>query len=128
MNLTPKQRESIRLKYAGCCAYCGCQLPAKWHVDHIAPVGRQGKWVRGTFVLTGALDHPDRDHIANTNPACVPCNIDKGPFTLEQWRTHLRKSAEVLRTNYSRYRHAVRFRLITERPASVLFHFERRRL
>ncbi len=32
MALTKKQREKLRMKFGGRCAYCGCELPEKgWH-------------------------------------------------------------------------------------------------
>jgi 5-methylcytosine-specific restriction endonuclease McrA len=129
MNLTPTQREDVRLMYGARCAYCGNKLGQKWHADHVAPVQREGKWVReGTrykHVLTGVLNRPERDTLENLKPACVPCNIDKHDSTLEQWRKRLEQSAEVLRRNYSTYRHALRFNLIVEAPPKVVFYFER---
>ncbi len=32
MALTKKQREKLRMKFGGRCAYCSCELPEKgWH-------------------------------------------------------------------------------------------------
>ena len=41
--LTKKQREQIFNKFGGKCAYCGCELPIRWHADHIEPIYREGK-------------------------------------------------------------------------------------
>ncbi len=41
MALTRKQRERLRMKFGGRCAYCGCVLPEKgWHADHVQAVLR----------------------------------------------------------------------------------------
>ena len=39
--LTAAERASVWAKYDGCCAYCGCALPDRWHVDHLKPVRRR---------------------------------------------------------------------------------------
>ncbi|EQZ24729.1 hypothetical protein G977_04718 [Escherichia coli UMEA 3585-1] len=34
MALTKKQREKLRMKFGGRCAYCGCELTEKgWHAE-----------------------------------------------------------------------------------------------
>lgn len=38
MRLTKKQRAELHMKYAGRCAYCGCELGDRWHADHFEPV------------------------------------------------------------------------------------------
>ncbi|WP_224785808.1 hypothetical protein [Pandoraea fibrosis] len=45
MKLTKAQREQLRLKYDGRCAYCGCQLPERWHADDFEPCIRDLKHV-----------------------------------------------------------------------------------
>ena len=46
MKLTKAQREQVRLKFGGKCAYCGCDLPERWHADHIEPIGRTDWFAR----------------------------------------------------------------------------------
>ena len=53
------------------------------------------------------------------------CNIDKHAMTLEDWRRKLQNAAEVLRRNQPTYRHALRFGLVQETGATIVFHFER---
>lgn len=130
MNLNKHQRETLRLKYGGFCAYCGNALTDKWHADHLKPLRREGKWVpagykRMEYVQTGTSQHPERDTLDNFMPACVPCNIHKSDSSLEQWRRLLEDSHRALTENYSTYRHAKRFGLIIETPPKVVFHFER---
>ncbi|WP_244260471.1 HNH endonuclease [Burkholderia gladioli] len=63
--LTKAQRERLRQKYAGRCAYCGTVLATRWHADHFDPVVRavetkrsaDGHWRLKTYGLvqeTGA--------------------------------------------------------------------------
>ena len=40
MKLTKAQREQLKNKFGGHCAYCGDQLGDKWHADHLAPIYR----------------------------------------------------------------------------------------
>ena len=132
MNLTPKQRESLRMKYGGHCAYCGTVLTSKWHADHLKPVVRTGKWVpnghrRMKYQMTGQLEHPEHDHIDNMMPSCVPCNIHKGDMKLEAWRSYLQRMLTNLRSYSGVYRHAIRFGLVVEQPQVVVFYFERTR-
>ena len=125
--MTKKQeREYVRLRFGGNCAYCGHQLGDRWHRDHIEPVGREHKWVRGKgFVPTGEMSRPDLDTVENSFPACVPCNLDKSGHSLQQWRLKLQRSSEILARDASAYRHAVRFGLVVETPKPVVFFFER---
>ena len=126
MALSKKQRAELHAKYGGCCAYCGTHLTNKWHADHVKPVLRESVYQRGKgFVATGVMHQPHNDHLANMMPACVPCNIDKHAMDLETWRKKLQASAETLYRNYSTYRHARRFELITEASPKVVFYFER---
>ena len=125
MNLSPKQREEVRQRYQGRCAYCGNVLLAKWHADHLEAVHREGYWEHGIYKQTGTMGRPQHDHLANMMPACIPCNIDKSDSSLEAWRKRLERSAEVLNRNYSTYRHALRFKLIIPQEPRVIFHFER---
>lgn len=120
MKLTKAQREQVRLKFDGKCAYCGCDLPARWHADHIEPVVRND-WLK----VPRAPDWPERDTIENMNPACPPCNIDKHSLSLENWRQMIERSNEVLMRDVSTFRRALRFKLLEIRPEPVTFYFER---
>jgi hypothetical protein len=123
--LTKPEREIVRLKFNGKCAYCGEDLPKRWHADHLLPVQRLSQFVPGKgLVTTKELEHPERDSLDNMMPACPPCNIDKHVMKLEDWRLKLQRACEVLRRNNPTYRHAVRFGLIAETVTIVKFHFE----
>jgi 5-methylcytosine-specific restriction endonuclease McrA len=129
-----QERESLYQRYGGRCSYCGDRLGKNWQADHVQPVGRQGHWVRvgrrTKWVMTGGMDHPERDCFENLTPACHLCNINKGGHSLESWRAQLQRSASVLTRAYSTYRHAKRFGLVVEAPPKVRFFFEypRRRI
>jgi len=126
MKLTKAQRESVRLRFGGRCAYCGEMLSNRWHADHFEAVVRESRWERGKgFVPTGTVLRPKHDTIENLMPACPPCNIDKGSNSLEWWREKLQAAADVLQRNSPTYRHAVRFGLVKTTGARVEFYFEK---
>lgn len=118
MKLTKAQREALRMKYDGKCAYCGCNLPDRWHADHFEAVYREW-WKPG-----GGMERPQNDNLENMMPSCPPCNIDKHASTLEGWRVKLSRTLEVLNKNQPTYRHAVRFGLVQEIPKHIVFYFE----
>lgn len=130
MKITKQQRESLREKFDGRCAYCGNPLGDRWHADHIKPVERKLEFIRipgrsTRMRATGEVYRPENDTIDNLNPACAPCNIDKHARTLEDWRQKLQRAVQVLERNQPTYRHAVRFGLVQPTGAQVEFYFER---
>ena len=126
MKLTKAQRQDLRERFGGRCAYCGHELGSRWHADHVEAVIRKLHYQKGKgFVQTGEMYNPARDAMDNMMPSCASCNIDKSVFDLETWRDVIRKKVEVLNRYHPAYRHAVRFGLVQETGASVVFHFER---
>jgi hypothetical protein len=126
MKLSKAQREVVKQRFGGRCAYCGVALGDRWHADHQEPVTRITQWVDGVgFKPTGEMHSPHRDTIENLFPACPPCNIDKGGFYLEDWRERLTKTTATLMRDAPAYRHAKRFGLVAETGAPVVFYFER---
>lgn len=125
MKLTKHQREQVRMKFCGRCAYCGKPLGERWHADHLLPVERKLKWISGRGpVATGELYRPENDTLDNMMPACPPCNIDKHSMSLEGWRRKLQDACNVLTRNNPTYRHAKRFGLLQETGTEIRFHFE----
>jgi 5-methylcytosine-specific restriction endonuclease McrA len=138
MHINKKEREDLRMMFGGRCAYCGCELNGKWHLDHVDPVRRDWEFVRnehGGLVTnkngvtatraTGKLFQPENDNKENMFPACVSCNIDKGASSLEDWRQYLHyRIVERLRVNSSTFRHAERFGVVTINPSPLVFWFE----
>ena len=125
MKLTKAQRTTLREKFGGRCAYCGELLTDRWHADHVEHVERKLARVNGRVVSTSEVWRPERDTIDNLNPSCAPCNIDKHCMTLEDWRRKLQDACAVLQRNQPTYRHALRFGLVQETGAEIVFYFER---
>lgn len=116
------EREKLKQKFGGHCAYSGTQLGERWHADHFEPL-----------YCGGYGDEPpksERNTLENMMPACAPCNIDKATYCLEDWRKKLENGPDVLMRNSPAYRHSVRFRLL-EHPSLVTrqikFFFERQK-
>lgn len=126
IKLTKSQRAALRQKFSGRCAYCGQELGPRWHADHFEPVQRRSKWDRekGQLVATGECGAAEHDNLENLMPACPACNIDKSVLSLEEWRGKLQRATGVLSRNSPTYRHAVRFGLVQETNAKVMFYFE----
>lgn len=132
VTLTKSQRVKVLAMFDGHCAYCGNVLPIKgWHADHVEPIYRKTKmviddrWGSYKYVKTGECFAPENDHLGNFMPSCRPCNIDKSTLSLEDWRKSLERKPQVLRDNYSAWRHAERFGLVAQIQTKVIFHFER---
>jgi hypothetical protein len=130
MKITKAQREIVRMKFGGKCAYCGCELPAKgWHLDHVAAIYRVSKLVResGTFKIlqTGHCEKPEGENPENYFPACASCNLFKSVFSIEVWRGELAKQVERARKKSFNFRFAERFGLIQETGNPVVFWFEK---
>lgn len=123
------EREALRMKFGGRCAYCGKPLPDRWHADHLEPVRRElhAKTIPGTRTfrfVSGKPTRPELDTIENMMPACPPCNINKHAMDLETWRRVIASGVESLNNNHSTYRIAKSFGLLVETAEPVRFYFE----
>jgi 5-methylcytosine-specific restriction endonuclease McrA len=121
-----QKREEIRMMFGGYCAYCGVILDGKFHIDHVEPVRRIGRWVKGKWVQTGEMMKPENDHEDNLFPACVKCNILKGDSNVEGFRRNLSyfaRSIPTIRT-YSHVHHLMRFKKLHIDCEPVVFWFE----
>jgi len=116
MKLTKKQREDLKQKYNGHCAYCGELLGDKWHADHLEPIRRNGD---------GTCINPEKDNYDNLMPACTKCNHNKRSLNLENWRDLLihYRDVQVIR-DCSQFAHLVRFGMIEVKKEPLLFYFE----
>lgn len=122
--LTKSQRQSVFDKYGGRCAYCGCELPTRWHADHLLPVERE-LVVRGSrLVASGNALRPENHCIENMMPACPPCNISKHSLSLDGWRKWLEGHVRSLNAHNTPYRLAKAYGLLVETGKSVQFYFE----
>ena len=118
MKLSKLQREEVKQKFGGHCAYCGDQLGEKWHADHLEAVVRD--------LTTGKPEKPENDVIENLMPACSACNWNKRSMSLEAWRDLLAhyRDVQVIR-DCSQIRHLIRFGLVEFNQKPIVFHFEK---
>lgn len=117
MKLSKLQREEVKQKFGGHCAYCGCVLGEKWHADHLEAVVRD--------LTTGKPEKPKNDVIENLMPACTACNHNKRSMSLESWRDLLAHYRDVqLLRDSTHARHLHRFGLIEIKQYPVVFYFE----
>lgn len=121
-----KQREALRAKFDGRCAYCGGPLD-KMHADHMEPVVRVTRDCMGRPLPAEEcyMVKPERNVVANMMPACAPCNLHKGGYNLEGWRDIIQRSAEIARRATSTFKAGERFGIITVSELPVVFYFER---
>ncbi|WOF43806.1 HNH endonuclease [Sphingopyxis indica] len=121
-----RQREALRAKYDGRCAYCGNVLD-KMHADHKEPVTRitRDPWGKPLPADECRLVNPERNVVANMMPACAPCNLHKGGYSLEGWRDILQRSAAIMRRDTSTFRAGERFGIIVANEQPVIFYFEK---
>ncbi len=132
MALTRKQRERLRMKFGGRCAYCGCELPEKgWHADHVQAVLRKSERCmkaaeKGIFRLksTGDVFRPEADCPENIFPSCAPCNLLKTTYSLEMFRKQISLQVERGRRSSVNFRTAERFGQISVVNKPVVFWFE----
>lgn len=117
MRLKKAEREQVRQKYGGRCAYCGNALGDRWHADHFAPVIR----LPDDRVAEQLQNH----NLSNMMPACVPCNLSKARMQLEDWRRWLAGHVNSLNQYHPIYRLAKAYGLIAETGAEVVFYFEK---
>jgi 5-methylcytosine-specific restriction endonuclease McrA len=120
-----KQREALRQKFDGRCAYCGGNLK-DMHADHLEPVVRvtTDAWSRPLPRSEHKIIKPERNVVANMMPACKSCNLHKGGYSLEGWRDIIQRSGEIVRKQTSTFKAGERFGVITVSDAPVRFYFE----
>lgn len=130
LHISKKDREIIRNKFGGRCAYTGTELQDDWQVDHVAPIIRNIKKPGALFEQDHRLDN------------MVPCqkivNHYKANLALEEFRTwyigelHLRlqklpKNPRTLKGSSRKMRLlmiAKLFGITPEKPFSGKFYFE----
>lgn len=118
MKLTEAQREELKQKFNGDCAYCGDPLGEKWHADHLEAVVRD--------LTTGKPTKPENDVIENFMPSCTHCNYNKRSLSLENWRDLLAhyRDVQVIR-DCPQIHHLMRFGLVEFIQKPIVFHFEK---
>jgi 5-methylcytosine-specific restriction endonuclease McrA len=79
MYISKKDRETIKNKFGGKCAYTGTDLKEDWQVEHIVPLIRN--WWTNTAMF------PDAHKLDNMVPVQKIVNHYKGSLDLETFRT-----------------------------------------
>ena len=78
MYISKKDRETIKMKFGGKCAYSGTELKDDWQIDHVKPVIRN--WFSKGAVFA------EQHHIDNMFPCQKIVNHYKGSLELEVFR------------------------------------------
>lgn len=115
-------REMVYNKYAGHCAYCGCEIDYEdMQVDHIVPIERG---IKDDILLCIGRER-GTDDISNLNPSCRPCNRRKLDFTVDEFRQEIEKCHERMLRDSTNYRQLVRFGQIKlVNRGKIKFYFE----
>lgn len=119
-----RQRAMCYEMYGGLCAYCGCDLPDKWHVDHIEPVKRITRMYDGKARVVSS-ENPENFRDDNLHPSCPSCNIQKHDLSLEKFREKIQYYLKGL-NDRSTYKTAKKYGLIKETKQPVIFFFEKK--
>ena len=130
MSISKKDREIIKQKFGGKCAYTGTELKDDWQVDHVEPLIRNW-W--GNTAMNGKAHN-----IENMFPVQKIVNHYKGSLDLETFRTwylgglheRLKKlpknpkvEKSIKRKTYL-FEVAQLFGIKTDKPFSGRFYFE----
>ena len=109
------KRQIVYNKLNGRCAYCGCELNGKFHIDHIEPIRRNSD---------GSCLNPENESLSNMNPSCPSCNIMKHNQSIEQFRVMIKNFVTNLNKYNNQYKFAKKYGLVTENDVEVKFYFE----
>jgi len=116
MAFSKKTREEVYKKTGGKCAYCGCDLPKRWQVDHVVPVVRN--------ISTGEYLGEGTDNINNLLPSCPSCNIIKSSQSLESFREELENMYNSVARNGT-FKIAERYSIVERKQLRIQFYFEK---
>ena len=109
------KRQIVYDKFDGKCAYCGCELKAGFHIDHIEPKRRNSD---------GSCLNPQNESLSNMNPSCPSCNIMKHNQSIEQFRVMIKNFVTNLNKYNNQYKFAKKYGLVIENDIEVKFYFE----
>lgn len=125
--MTKKDRQRVFDKFGGRCAYCGCELGSRWHIDHANSLHRYSNYdkAKQKYIATGECRHPENHTEENFMPSCISCNITKSTYSIEEFREWIQQTVEALNKNhYNSYKFAKRYGLVQETVKPVVFYFE----
>jgi 5-methylcytosine-specific restriction endonuclease McrA len=120
---TKRQKDTLRAKFGGRCAYCGCMLD-KMQADHLEPVTRVPACTWSNPPREARMLNPELNVVSNMMPACPACNNHKGGYSLEGWRDIIQRSAQIARRATATFKAGERFGIITVSEQPVRFYFE----
>ncbi len=106
-SISKKDREAIAKKTNDKCGYCGIDLPKRWHVDHVKAFYRGGDCSEENFMAS-----------------CPQCNMYKGPFSVEQFRSLLRTQVDKARDYSVNFRFAEKYGQVEITNKPIVFYFE----
>jgi hypothetical protein len=129
MYISKKDREIVRRKFNGKCAYTGTPLKEDWQVDHLQPIRRN--WWENSALC-------EKDHkVANMIPAQRIVNHYKHSMHLEDYRQRLLtlherlaklpknpKSIKGIKRKAYLLEVAELFGITSDKPFSGVFYFE----
>jgi len=111
--LTKSQRLKVFNKFDGCCAYCSEEIDfSNFHVEHVIP--------KRSF-----KNPKDADFWDNFRPSCSPCNLRKGPLSVERFKSELVRDIYQLKRDSAKFRLLIKYGLISINDFPVSFYFER---
>lgn len=126
-----KERKEIYDKTGGKCYYCGCDLPKRWHADHVIPLRRIPEGIRdergkllGLKYDNNRCENEGFDTVENKVPSCPRCNIRKNTESVEQFRKSIKSQVDVLLRNSNPFKLALDYGLIEIKDKEVEFYFE----
>jgi len=121
MGFSKKIRKAVFDKTDGHCAYCGCVLPPRWHVDHIVPKRRSST----EESLKNNHEERGGDNLENLLPACPSCNIFKDTQSLESFRKSIEHTYDTVLLGTKTISIAERYGIVTRQRIKVKFYFEK---
>lgn len=130
-HIPKKERDQIRQKFGGKCAYCGEPFTTsrKMQVDHVEPF--QGFWHSyyfkdGKWFKRGPKEDTEVEPCRNDNlfPSCAKCNNYKFGFSIEDFRRNIAESCRKAEERSVNFRFAKAYNLIKETGIPVVFWFE----
>jgi len=112
-------RESVYKKFAGHCAYCGCEITVKtMQIDHIIPQRLYG------FGDKSKIPNYDVNDYENLNPSRRQCNFYKGAENLQNFRNMVFTIADRL-SNIFIFKLALKYGIIEIKNPANKFYFEK---
>lgn len=112
--MSKEQREILREKYFGKCAYCGRELENIFHEDHFNPIFRD---------RSVKPERAGENNYSNLMPSCPRCNLWKKTYTIEEFRKEINLQKERL-MKIPGFRLALDYGLVEIKDNNAVFFYE----